>query len=390
MKILMTTETLMTGGAEWFVLRLSDAFIRAGHEVQLFILRPDLIDERMITQFKSVPLFHAPLKLIKNAVRVDRVLQKLVKLQPTVESINKRYLSNVIEAFQPDVLHSHLLPADFTTIQANQSFGKRHVITIHGDHIQYIKKGNRKKIEISKKVLQIVDEVVLISDEQKRILSKEHPAIATKCTKIYNGYPLPENSRSNHRHENFTFGMIARGIPEKGWEQAIQAFSKIENKETRLIFFGESEYLDSLKLKQKDSRISFAGFTNNPLQAISQMDVGLLPTYYASESLPTTVIEYMALQKPVIATRAGEIAQMMEDDSGQIAGVLISEHTAETITEPLFQAMKHIMEETDFYHKCSENAVQAVVKFSMEQCLSNYLSIYQATEKIENANKNAH
>ncbi|MBS1588537.1 MAG: glycosyltransferase family 4 protein [Bacteroidetes bacterium] len=383
MRILMITETLMTGGAEWFVLRLSDAFIGAGHEVQLFILRPDLIDERMTSQFKAVPIFHAPVKLIKNAVRADRVLQKLFGFQPAVESINKHYLSNVMETFKPDVLHSHLLPADFTTIHANQAFSKRHIITIHGDHIQYIKKGNSKKIEISRRVLQTVDGIVLISDEQKRILSEALPTIASKCKKIYNGYPLPENKEPLHKHGNFTFGMIARGIPEKGWEQAIQAFTRIKNQEARLLFFGESDYLNDLKSKQTDSRITFAGFTNNPLQAINQIDVGLLPTYYPSESLPTTVIEYLALQKPVIATRAGEIAQMMEDESGHIAGVIISEHTPETITEPLFQAMKHLMEETELYHKCSEYAVQAALKFSMEMCLSKYLSIYQSDAKNE-------
>ena len=57
---------------------------------------------------------------------------------------------------------------------------------------------------------------------------------------IYNGLTVeeapPRSKTELGLSENvFVFGMVARGIREKGWEFAISAFNKLENQDVHLV-----------------------------------------------------------------------------------------------------------------------------------------------------------
>src|SRR5690606_41466267 len=104
-------------------------------------------------------------------------------------------------------------------------------------------------------------------DEQKHILGNFMPSTQSKMHKIYNGYALPDKTFPETERNFFTFGMIARGIPAKGWEPAIQAFLKSKDEHIRLTSYGESACLHALRKKYTDQRIVFAGFCDSPLDA---------------------------------------------------------------------------------------------------------------------------
>lgn len=238
-----------------------------------------------------------------------------------------------------------------------------------------LKKSHQRRISIIEKLIPTLDHIVVISDEQIATLEDRFHGSAGKLKKIYNGYPLPESLPVRSEREYFTVGMIARGIPEKGWKQAIEAFSQLPDQHLRLHLYGESAYLNQLKTEITDKRIVFAGFTDHPLEVIANIDVGLLPTYYSSESLPTTVIEYLAMNKPVIATNVGEIAQMLQTRSGA-AGILIEERDPEKMVKPLHEAMSRLATNEGCYRQASDCCAEAFEKFSMQQCVDAYLSLY--------------
>jgi len=375
LKIFTVTETLVAGGAEWFALRLSHALQQQGHLLFVFVLRPDLMDQRLIAKFGDLSIVHLPLWQIKAAVFADRVLNKVFQKSFFVEALNARFLKKKIKDFHPDALHSHLIPSDAAVMKANKKTKIPHITTVHGDYIQAVKKNHQRRISIIKKLIPALDHIAVISEEQVTILKERFRESSEKLKKIYNGYPLPEAMPPAKERTHFTFGMIARGIPEKGWKQAVEAFSKIEDQDFRLHLYGESEYLDMLRTEIKDERIIFGGFTDHPLDVIAGIDVGLLPTYYASESLPTTVIEYLAMGKPVIATNVGEIERMLETDAG-IAGIVIKENDPKKMTAPLHEAMMHLAGNDDCYSKAADCCTEAFKKFSMQRCVNEYLSLY--------------
>jgi L-malate glycosyltransferase len=380
MKIFIITETLLAGGAEWFSLRLSDALIRRGHDVMLFVLRPDLVDKRIISKYPQVPVYHLPAQTIRVAALADRALRFILKTPYLLRILNSRFIKKYIDLSTPDVIHSHLLTADRRGIDANDK-KVRHVTTIHGDYISILKQKMKDGTKEVEDILARLDTIVTISDEQIKILTSEIPALTTKIKKIYNGYVLPANIPIEEPKETFNFGLIARGIPEKGWEPAIQAFLMLNAPNARLHLYGEGTFLDQLKKKYTDSRIIFGGFTSSPLEIVAKLDVGLLPSYYTSESLPTTIIEYLALGKPVIATAAGEIPLMLDVEGASPAGILIPVCDPAKMVEPLFAAMSKLMLDDILYDQLSANCHKAFEKFSMNNCVDSYLDVYVKEKK---------
>src|SRR5439155_7044278 len=110
----------------------------------------------------------------------------------------------------------------------------------------------------------------------------------------------PESSGVMRTADEFLFCLCSRAIPEKGWEEAIAATVQINSlqperragKRARLLLIGDSEYARSLKTKYaQQQEIEFLGQLQNPLPTILACDVGLLPSRFISDSVPSTVIE---------------------------------------------------------------------------------------------------
>ena len=130
-----------------------------------------------------------------------------------------------------------------------------------------------------------------------------------------------------------------------------------------------------LKKENSDSRISFMGFANSPLDAVQQFDVGLFPSYYSSESLPTTIIEYLAMHKPTITTDVGECKEMISFGN-DLAGIVVELKDGMPDEEEFYKAMIKIKSDRDLYQKMSEVAQNCKSKFDMDQCILNYLRVY--------------
>ena len=375
MTIFIISETLTAGGAEWFSLRLARALQEEGNKVFFFVLRPDLVNEGLKSKFPDLPLITLPLPRVRVLVFLDRFINKIAGKYMLVEWANVKLLKKYIARHSPDVIHGHLIESDLVAIKANDAPQAHNVTTVHGDYIGALK-ANKRISEISR-LLKQLSGIAVISDEQATILKEYYPDAASKIRKIYNGYPLPDKDFKDPDDTFFCFGMIARAVPEKGWKPLMDAFSLIKNEQVRLLLYGSGPYLDELNEANRDERIIFRGFTNDPLSAISEMHVGLLPSYFTSESLPTTVIEYMALGKPVIATNVGEIKNMILAEDGQSAGILVEEIDTRAMIKPLYDAMTKMLEDKEFYLQKKSVSRKAFEKFSMDKCINAYLKLYK-------------
>lgn len=378
MKICIVAETLLAGGAEWFILRHYKALEQKGHDVSLVVLRPDKIDKRILKNFRSVKKSYPSVLIVKLTVFLDRVLNKLFRKFFFYEQYSYRWLRKKLKKIQPHIIHSHLLAADIIVARANQGVSTKHVITIHGDYLEFIKEKQKKFLQSVSVVLKSVDAVVVITDEQKKLFIQHYPFITQKIKKIYNGYPTENKVYSSYSKNSrpFTFGMIARGIPEKGWDVVVEAVKRINRNDIKLMLFGEGSFLDQLKKNTTDSRVIFAGFTNDPLTAIQEFDVGLFPSYIPTESLPTTIIEYLMLEKPVITTDVGECAKMIEGDEGP-AGIVIPLNGAKPDISKWAVAMEALQNDKQFYQFCTLNAASAKTKFEMNKCINSYIELYK-------------
>ena len=86
--------------------------------------------------------------------------------------------------------------------------------------------------------------------------------------------------------------MIGRGIKEKGWGIAIDAFNAIKGNysSVHLYLIGPlTDYMSDLKGKFEGDQIHFTGYQEDPTPYYRKAHLSILPSF--GESLPYTVIE---------------------------------------------------------------------------------------------------
>ena len=138
--------------------------------------------------------------------------------------------------------------------------------------------------------------------------------------------------------------MPATLLPLKAHVVAIKAVAKLAEKGLDIILWicGDvpnnlsADYKNQLislcnELKIQD-RIFFLGWRNDVLAIMKQADVMMLTSN--TEGLPRSILEAMALGKPVIATRVGGIPELIRND---IDGILVEKGDFNAAAESLLR-----------------------------------------------------
>ncbi|WP_037061171.1 glycosyltransferase family 4 protein [Pseudoxanthomonas suwonensis] len=126
-----------------------------------------------------------------------------------------------------------------------------------------------------------------------------------------NGALLNVNAPSE-QHTGVRFGFIGRLDPSKGVEMLLDCFARIDRPTAELWIAGSgsSGYVNKLKERSRDLRVSFLGQVKQS-DFFPKVDVVVVPSIW-NDTLPGVVFEGLAYGKPVIASRRGGIPEMIE------------------------------------------------------------------------------
>ena len=169
--------------------------------------------------------------------------------------------------------------------------------------------------------------------------------------------------------------MVARGVADKGWRELIAATRRVHShsrQSIRLVLIGEGPCIQQLRSEVSEPWIIFAGQQNEAEGWVRSFDVGLLPTCLPEESLPNSIIEYLACGKPVIASAVGGIPEMVGK-----AGLLVPlAANGRADVDSLAQAMLALCDGGNraSLQKQTQAAFQA---FDMGICISRYEHLFQ-------------
>jgi L-malate glycosyltransferase len=392
MNILISVTDLCVGGGQNFAVRLAkslsqshsvilfnyETFEKRGEPLALGQLPPNL-------EVKSLP---ASIYWFTKAI--DAILQTL-KIKPKIwQFIQNFYLKSIISQRKVDIINSHLYDSDRFVTSALDTTKIPIVISDHGDY-RYILERGLSELDDIHRILGRVNAIAYPSQSNAKAVSKYFHNLHSVEEVIYYGIPAeaPKTYADSPRqklgipNDAFVFGMVARGIPDKGWAEAIAAFQQAKassQQEMHLVLVGGGDYLTSLK-ELLDSHlcsyIHFAGYSSDPEYWIKSFDVGVLPTYFPGESLPNSVIEYLAVGKPVIATEVGGIPEMLTY-SGQEAGFLVRlDADGRANISQLAEAMRRYVNDSGSYEKHAAIAHQAFKKFNMQTCIEAYEELFR-------------
>ncbi|GAB3579746.1 glycosyltransferase family 4 protein [Hymenobacter daeguensis] len=393
MKILLTVEDLRTGGAQTFVLRLAQALHAAGHSVHLYSHYAHHTNEDLVRQLApDVPVIAFGGNGVADTAlrKADGLRRRFGFTSSWRETQLIRHLRQTIERLRPDVVNTHTIKADYAAARALQGLNIPLVITMHGCYELFLHKADAPEVTPKGNyALQHAASVVYLTDKNLEIFRQPgvRPLASLPHAKIYNGFDGQFSAaKAEHTRQRlgipadaFVAGMVARGIPEKGWQHAIDSFLALSEafENLHLVLVGDSDYLTGLRAQYPHPRLHFTGFSRNPIDWVDLFDVGLLPSYFHAESLPNSIAEYLSCGKPVIASRIGEVPAMLETDQG-LAGVVLDQADWR-LTDPaqLTAALRAYLLDPALLRQHSQLAERAFEKFRMDRCVAAYLKMYR-------------
>lgn len=384
LRILMVIEALATGGAEWAFVRLANA-LAAGHEVTAYVpfacsSTPALMgafDKRV--SVVSLPLPHR---------WFHRLLYKVTLLFPALkleQRIHSWVLGLLHRSKQFSVVNPHLRGATMMCCAAFKNESVPIVETDHGDYAFLASKDHA--LECNKLLFERLDGMVCPAGSNEARIKRLPWKSTLASTVIPNAVEKP-STESLKKDQPFTFGLIARGIPEKGWAEALAAFRLLRQRvgiPLRLLFVGDGDFLHQLRHEvAADEGVVFAGYQASVEAWVAQCDVGLLPSFFAAESLPNTIIECQVKGKPVIATRIGGIPEMIQD-----SGILVplDATTGRADIDALAAAMQSMVADSSMRESFARAAREEARRYAPENVGNLYRAFFEHVIRSMTASK---
>lgn len=400
MNILIAIEDLRTGGAQVFGMRLAQALHQRGHQVHLYSHYASYINYPLVRQVApDVPVlaFEAGVPgLDWLSLRLQGVYRRLGRTLGWREALVARHLRRTLERLRIEVLNSHMIKSDYVAAEAaaDAQPAVPLVITMHGCYEDFLHKTSQPDtIDKSYRALDQAAGLVYLTEKNLEVFSVPgvRPLADIPHAQIYNGFEgkfsdkLPTRAQLGIAEQDLVFGMVARGIPQKGWQYALDSFAALspEFAQAHLVLVGSSDYLDELRAATTNPNVHFVGFAPNPIDWVRLFDVGLLPSYFASESLPNCIAEYLFCEVPVVATRIGEIPQMLDVPGQGLAGVLLAQN-GRGLTDPaaLTAALRTYLTEPAVLAAHRALARQCFDKFRMERCVAAYEQLFAQAQPV--------
>jgi glycosyltransferase involved in cell wall biosynthesis len=390
MKVLFITEALSVGGIEVLALRYAEAFGAAGHDVTLYDFEPSRRAESLVqnfdqTKFRITGLSPSPVLnwLIwkANALSVKTGIMPAGLRQRLLE----KHFANLVKTGKFDIICTLSFHADYYACKYGVLYNSPVVVWMHGIY-EAVSPNHPTRARF---IYERVSAIIYGADKNMSYYMAQayyQPNMPTY--KLYTGTSLTTVPSTIVRAdlgisvEEFVYIMVARGIKEKGWEEAIKAFLSVrqQHKKTKLLLVGDGVFLQQMKAQYAaETDIIFYGFHSNPVEITAIADVGLLPSYFSAETMPNVVIDYLRCGLPVIASVIGEVPGMLQDAGGQAAGILLPlspDSNRVSVTE-LAKAMEDYITRPELYMQHLERVQEARQKFDIKTTLVKYVDIFE-------------
>jgi glycosyltransferase involved in cell wall biosynthesis len=324
-----------------------------------------------------------------------RYPQMRSSLPPTVRSLV--YLRR-INYNQYDVIHllafGHLL-IDYVAMVAKSP---KKILTVHA-FPKYVEKNGEANflLKILYKIyIRILGKHTFDSATKVTTISQftaeecvKKGVLSNKIKVIPNGINLHDYKPLSYRelaekfhicNDDILILTIGRIVWYKGLEYALEAIgqvAKTAGRKIKYVVMGSIEDKDYYRMLNKqvgklglNEKVVFAGFLsqNLKLQALSRANIFLAPSLH--EGFGLTLLEAMALKKPIIASNCEGIKCILEHDK---TGILVKPASSEEVAD----AIRLLLSNPDIQEKLSKNAFSEVQKHSWKNVVERYEGLYE-------------
>jgi len=249
---------------------------------------------------------------------------------------------------------------------------------VHGEHSQHTEKESLLHWIMRKGAQRLIQEYIAVNEDLTTWLVSDAKVERKRVSTLYNGVDTKRFApAAKKRSGEFVIGYVGRMEPVKDPLNLVSAFIRLIHdvpayrNRVRLMFVGDgslrhriSDVLGSAGLS---GIVEFAGERNDIEALYGEMDLLVVPS--RSEGTCNAILEAMASGLPVVATRVGGNAELVEDEK---TGMLVP------ISDPaaLARAIRTYIEGVACKSHGGAARLRAEERFSMDRMVQGYLSVY--------------
>jgi glycosyltransferase involved in cell wall biosynthesis/2-polyprenyl-3-methyl-5-hydroxy-6-metoxy-1,4-benzoquinol methylase len=396
LNILVVIGDAEVGGGQIAGIRLANEFAKT-NRVFLCNARPNLYSPHVIGLVdESVVLIEGSLEAIPWSNYQNQALKNPNNLFES--ELRLQVVRDLIRLHKIDVILSHIWWADRFVYKLNKELELPWFIRMHGCYEGLLENPDWD-VEFQKLIHPLIQSstgICYSTERNIRYFKKYHIDLPKYVKQLFNGFNkddlhIPVKSKISRQTNDFVFCLCSRAIPEKGWEEAIKSIILINklppeqrnHKTARLILIGYSEYAQDLQLRYQDVKeVDFRKEVQYPTEIIAFCDVGLLPTWFISESLPSTIIEYLACGKPTISTNKGSIPEMISLNNKDAGIIIPIESSGKIDIDKLIESMLLYMNNQELFNLHKNNTDYLFTNlFASGKIADSYINFFTSAIK---------
>ena len=373
MKILYFIDSLIAGGKERRLTELMKAIN----------LRPEINFELVV---------------MKKEIHYKEVLDLNIKIHYIIRKTKKdisvfKKFYQICKVYKPDIVHCW---DSMTATYAVPPCKLLNIKLVNGMVIDTPVNRNFQNKHWLRAKLTFPFSTIIIGNSKAGLKAYNAPAKKSIC--VYNGMDLGRFDKlkassairkeifGEEASDLFVAGMVAAFEDRKDYKTLIKAATLLlsKNDKVRFVLIGEgadfTEIKDSVPVLLRE-KIIFLGKRSDVESIANIFDVGILLTNSKvhGEGISNSIIEYMALGKPVIATRGGGTDEAVLDEQN---GYLIDPDREDQLVEKLETFIKQRQQIAELGKKGSQIVHE---KFDLKIMANNYVAVYEKLlkEKIQ-------
>lgn len=369
MKILHIIPDLKKGGAERLALNSVSALQSLPNiEVQLITFRSE-----------------NDYKFLTNSLDREIIPSSVIPSLSGKSKVDVKQLQAYIDAFQPDVIHSHLFESEMVLAHISLPLKTKRIVHFHDNMHQF------RNFQLK----TLFNKTYLTDFFEKRIVSKKYPkkttAIAiSKNTEVYckrnlsknisvvllhNAIDLAVFEKKERASSSNEITLIGSLVENKGHVLAIHTIKelKIRGIDVKLNCLGDGierekleKLVNELELKKE---IVFHGNIDSPENFLQHSFCYFLTS--KSEAFGLTIIEAMACGLPVVCTDGKGNRDLIQEGEN---GFMVWERDPKLLADKIELLFKN----EDLRKEMGEKARVFAQEFGMENYVDQLLSIYKS------------
>jgi len=177
-------------------------------------------------------------------------------------------------------------------------------------------------------------------------------------------------------HNGFLLACVGNFRPEKDHRNLIEAVDKIHTriKDVKILLVGQDPMQEEIQRlvtgKKLEEFFCFTGPRQDIPELLSVCDGFVLPS--RNEGMPRALMEAMAMGLPVIATDAGGILEVIENN---ISGLIVPKQNPDALAQGLLK----IISDSQLRNRLGKAARKRIVEhFSFEVIIKRYVELYNS------------